>query len=251
MSPNRSGSGRSRRRMTDEEENSLESLPDDILMAIITEGDFSAEESCDAVEELLRRGLECPEAVVLMRDVLFGFESSALRYRAAISLSRLKSWDDDVHRALCQAVGKLGVEDSSARAARLQLQRRGLSAAIPPERPRVGSTGEHAQPVLTREPRTQHAPVAEEVLTPDPQPGALPASSPATKAAARESRPATPLSNPTLPRYTMESVDEPRLHYRRRKRKRGELFRQVVSNVQMLVIFFAALIGMLLLLGRC
>jgi hypothetical protein len=237
--------------MTDEEEDSLGSLPDDILMAIITEGEFSAEESCDAVEELLRRGLECPEAVVLMRDVLFGFESSSLRYRAAISLSRLKSWDDDVHRALCQAVSKLGVEDPSARAARLQLQRRGLSAAIPPERPRVGSVGEHAQPVLTREPRTQQTRAAEEMIASDPQPSAIPTSAPATKAAARDPRPATPLSNPTLPRYTMESVDEPRLHYRRRKRKRGELLRQVISNVQMLVIFFAALIGMLLLMGRC
>jgi hypothetical protein len=72
-----------------------------------------------------------------------------------------------------------------------------------------------------------------------------------TRIPVRESRPATPLANSSLPRYTMESVDEPRLHYRRRKRKRGELLRQVMSNVQMMVIFFAALIGMLLLIGRC
>lgn len=54
----------------------------------------------------------------------------------------------------------------------------------------------------------------------------------------------------SLPRYTMEDVEEPRIRYRRRKRKRGELRRQIFANLQILLLFVVAFLLYLAFLAR-
>jgi hypothetical protein len=225
------------RRAPEEEEDSFGSLPDDELLAMVSAGGFDAVESCEAVEDVLRRRLTCPDAIPLMRDLLFGFEHSAVRYRAALCLARMDEWDADIHRALCHAVAKLPTDDPNARSARLQLQKRQLSPAEPPPRPLVGSNG-------------FQAPAAKAVEPAPPPPTPTPPPQPAAPKPVHQPAAAASPAMVSLPRYTMEDVEEPRIRYRRRKRKRGELRRQIFANLQILLLFIVAFLLYLAFLAR-
>jgi len=237
LSPSSPGFRRLKNRLpVEEEQQSFGLIPDDELISLVSQGGFHSEQSCEAVEEVLRRGLECPDAIALMRDILFGFEAARLRYRAAVCLVRLDCWDNDVHRALCQAASRLPLDEPLARSARLQLQKRGFSPANHPERPQIGESHAMAQTIRPKEAS---------------EPREVPQSTPQNVEVARElSDEPEPSPAAPLPRYTLEDLEEPRLRYRRRKRKRGNWIWEVLSNLQIVLLFLIGFAVFILLLGR-